>query len=132
MHTPADHMTSIYAPRACRLLAVDELTPQEKLFRLQPVEGGELHHQPGQFVQVSLPGLTEAPFSVANSPTRQGYFELGVRAAGLLTTALHQGSTISILLCTDHLRRPLTSRHIVQTGAGRLANRQCVQLPIHR
>jgi NAD(P)H-flavin reductase len=34
--------------------------------------------------------LTEAPISVANSPTRPGYFELGIREAGLLTTALHQ------------------------------------------
>ncbi|MEN8687096.1 MAG: FAD/NAD(P)-binding protein [Desulfuromonadales bacterium] len=90
MHTPAVDKTSIYTPRPCLLLAVDELTPHEKLFRLQLVDGGELHHQPGQFVQVSLPGLTEAPFSVANSPTRQEYFELGVRKAGLLTTALHQ------------------------------------------
>ncbi len=82
--------TSIYAPRSCRLIAVGELTPQEKLFRLQLVDGCELHHQPGQFVQVSIPGLPEAPISVASSPTRGGYFELGVRKAGRLTTALHQ------------------------------------------
>ncbi len=81
---------SLYAPRSCRLLSVSDLTPQEKLFRLQLTDGSELQHQPGQFVQVSLPGLTEAPISVANSPTREGYFELAVRKAGLLTTALHQ------------------------------------------
>ncbi len=82
--------TSIYAPRPCRLLAVSDLTPQEKLFRLQLEDGSELNHQPGQFIQLSIPGLTEAPISIANSPTRTGYFELGVRKAGLLTSALHQ------------------------------------------
>jgi NAD(P)H-flavin reductase len=82
--------SSIYAPRPCRLLAIHTLTPQEKLFRLRLEDGSELHHQPGQFVQVSIPGLTEAPISVASSPTRKGYFELGVRKAGSLTFALHQ------------------------------------------
>lgn len=82
--------TSIYSPRACRLLDVTRLTPQEKLFRLQLADGSELQHQPGQFVQVSIPGLTEAPISIASSPTRSGYFELGVREAGQLTAALHR------------------------------------------
>ncbi len=81
---------SLYAPRPSRLLGVNELTPQEKLFRLQLGDGSELNHQPGQFIQLSIPGLTEAPISVASSPTRKGYFELAVRKAGLLTTALHQ------------------------------------------
>ncbi len=82
--------TSIYSPRPCRLLAVTRLTPKEKLFRLQLVDGSELQHQPGQFVQMSIPGLTEAPISVASSPTRNGYFELGVRETGQLTAALHR------------------------------------------
>lgn len=81
---------SIYAPRPCHLLAVTDLTAQEKLFRLQLADGSELNHQPGQFIQLSIPGLTEAPLSIASSPTRNGYFELGVRKAGRLTSALHQ------------------------------------------
>lgn len=90
MHPSTADNHSIYAPRPCRLLEVSELTSLEKLFRLQLEDGSELNHQPGQFIQVSIPGLTEAPMSVANSPTRKGYFELGVRRAGMLTTALHQ------------------------------------------
>ncbi len=87
---PQNPEPSIYAPRPCTLLEVSELTPQEKLFRLQLADGDELRHQPGQFVQVSIPGLTEAPISVASSPTRSGDFELGVRKAGQLTSYLHQ------------------------------------------
>ena len=80
----------LYAPRPCRLIEVRELTQQEKLFRLQLTDRSELNHQPGQFVQVSIPGLTEAPISIASSPSRQGYFELGVRKIGRLTSALHE------------------------------------------
>ncbi len=90
MNRSAAVTASIYAPRPCCLLEVQQLTPQEKLFRLQLEDGAELNHQPGQFLQVSLPGLTEAPISVASSPSRHGYFELGVRKAGTLTAALHQ------------------------------------------
>ena len=91
--------TSIYAPRPCTLTGVEELTPQEKLFRLQLDDGSSLAHQPGQFIQVSIPGLTEAPISVASSPTRGPEFELGVRRAGMLTGAMHQlkiGSKLGI------------------------------------
>ncbi|PNU19397.1 oxidoreductase [Geothermobacter hydrogeniphilus] len=90
---------SLYAPRPCRLLETSDLTPQEKLFRLQLADDTSLGHQPGQFIQLSLPGLTEAPISIASSPTRGPVFELGVRRAGRLTSALHQlapGATIGI------------------------------------
>ncbi len=89
----------LYAPRPCRLLEVFELTPQEKLFRLRLANGAALGHRPGQFVQLSLPGLTEAPISVASSPERGPVFELAVRRAGRLTGALHRlapGATLGI------------------------------------
>ncbi len=90
---------SIYTPRSCTLLGVEDLTPQEKLFRLRLDDDSTLAHQPGQFIQVSIPGLTEAPISVANSPTRGPEFELGVRRVGTLTRAMHQlqiGSKLGI------------------------------------
>ncbi len=74
----------------CRVAAVTELTADEKLFRVELPGGADLGHCPGQFVQVSILGHTEAPISVASSPTRAGWFELGVRRAGRLTAALHQ------------------------------------------
>lgn len=90
---------SLYAPLPCTLLSVEEFTPQEKLFRIGLPEGRELNHRPGQFVQVSIPGFEEAPISVANSPTRKGFFELGVRRTGRLTSAMHSlgpGDSIGI------------------------------------
>ena len=96
MHRSPDHL---YIPRECEVVAVGDLTPHEKLFRLQMKDGSPLGHLPGQFLQVSLLGWEEAPISVASSPTREGYFEMGVRRAGSLTGAMHRlapGDTIGI------------------------------------
>jgi sulfhydrogenase subunit gamma (sulfur reductase) len=87
---PQPSTTPLYLPRPATITAVSDLTAQEKLFRLELANGEALCHQPGQFVQLSILGFGEAPFSVASSPTRSGYFELGVRRAGALTTALHR------------------------------------------
>ena len=93
------HSDSIYKPVPARIASMMPLTEQDMLFTIELPHDLSMRHGPGQFVQVSLPGLTEAPFSIANSPTRQGCFELGIRKAGQLTTALHQlqsGATIGI------------------------------------
>ncbi len=91
--------TSLYLPTECEILEVIDLTPAEKLFRVRRIDRVPLEHLPGQFVQVSLPGWGEAPISVASSPTRAGFFELGVRRAGSLTGAMHKlkgGDTFGI------------------------------------
>lgn len=79
----------LYHPFACRLESVEDLTPLEKKFRLLRVDGQPFGHRPGQFMQVSLMGIGEAPISVSSSPTRGNYLELGVRRTGTLTNALH-------------------------------------------
>lgn len=84
----ADH--SLYVPVECEVVAVSDLTPNEKLFRLRRADGIPLGQLPGQFVQVSLLGWGEAPISIASSPTRSNWFELGVRRAGTLTSAMHR------------------------------------------
>ena len=87
----ADAGQSLYLPRECEVVGVSDLTPNEKLFQLRLVGGAPLGQLPGQFVQVSLLGLGEAPISIASSPTRNGpVFELGVRRAGTLTGAMHR------------------------------------------
>jgi len=58
-----------------------------------------LGHLPGQFVQLSILGFTEAPISVASSPTRKGFFDLAIRRAGTLTAEMHrkvQGDRVGI------------------------------------
>lgn len=82
---------SIYAPEMARLTDVRELTELEKLFKIELPDGRSLGHAPGQFVMLSIPGVGEAPISIASSPSRSnGHFELCVRRMGDVTTALHR------------------------------------------
>jgi sulfhydrogenase subunit gamma (sulfur reductase) len=91
---------SVYVPAMARLLKVEPLTELEKVFTLELPGGGSLGNEPGQFVEVSLFGIGEAPISVTSSPSRSnGTFELCVRNVGDLTGALHQlepGATVGI------------------------------------
>jgi len=80
----------LYIPRDAEIISVSDLTPNEKLFLLRFKDGSDLNHLPGQFVQLSILGFTEAPISVASSPTRKGFFDLAIRSAGTLTAEMHK------------------------------------------
>jgi len=79
----------LYAPRLAELVKVEELTEREKVFEFSLQDGKALGHRPGQFVEVSVMGIGEAPISVSSSPTRDGTFQLVVRKVGDVTNALH-------------------------------------------
>ena len=81
--------TEIYEPFLCEIESVRDLTGIEKVFRLVRADGLPFGHRPGQFMQVSVFGVGEAPISVSSSPTRGDYLELAVRKVGTLTTAMH-------------------------------------------
>ncbi len=82
---------SIYLPTMARLLRVEQMTALEKLFTVELPDGRHLGNEPGQFVEVSLLGIGEAPISISSSPSRSnGTFELCVRRVGDVTNALHQ------------------------------------------
>lgn len=72
-----------------RILRVEDLTPQERLFEIE-LEDRPLGHRPCQFVEVSILGVGEAPISVCSSPGSNGTFEICVRKIGAVTTALHR------------------------------------------
>ncbi|HEY83901.1 MAG TPA: oxidoreductase [Chloroflexi bacterium] len=90
----------LYLPVMAKVLEVESLTELEKLFLIQLPDGHSLGNAPGQFVEVSLFGIGEAPISVSSSPSRSnGAFELCIRRVGDLTNALHTlqpGDTVGI------------------------------------
>jgi NAD(P)H-flavin reductase/formate hydrogenlyase subunit 6/NADH:ubiquinone oxidoreductase subunit I len=81
--------TGLYAPRPAELVSVNSLTPREKVFEFRLKDGKKLGHRPGQFVEISVFGVGEAPISISSSPTRDGTFQLAVRNVGDVTGALH-------------------------------------------
>lgn len=83
-------LRDLYTPVMAEVQSVRRLTALETLYEVALPGGAELGHQPGQFVEVSLFGCGEAPFSVSSSPTRPGAFELGIRRVGMLTEMLER------------------------------------------
>jgi NAD(P)H-flavin reductase len=82
---------SLYLPQPARILDVKPMTQWEKLFKLELPHGVSLGHEPGQFVELSVFGVGEAPISITSSPSRSnGSFELCVRRAGDMTNVLHR------------------------------------------
>ncbi len=81
-----DNMESEYIIKKCKILKIRKMTETETFFEIE----GDLNHDPGQFVQVSLFGVGEAPISISSSPTKKGSFDLCVRRVGKVTNALHK------------------------------------------
>ncbi len=90
MASSRESIRSPYLPKLAELIKGQTLSSREKLFQLRFKDGSTLGHKPGQFVEVSILGVGEAPISVSSSPTRDDAFELGIRAVGNVTQALHR------------------------------------------
>ena len=91
---------SIYLPTLAWISKVEPMTATEKFFTVELPRGQSLGHKPGQFVQISLSGIGEAPISISSSPSRSnGKFEMCVRKVGDVTSALHnmkEGAQIGV------------------------------------
>jgi len=81
--------TSLYLPKTATLAKSEEMTAHERFFEIKLDSGEPLGHMPGQFVEVSVPGIGEAPISVSSTPGTNGSFELVVRNVGNVTRKLH-------------------------------------------
>lgn len=82
-----------YRPWPARITSITQLTDTEKLFEFRLIDEPirqAFHHAPGQFVEVSLFGVGEAPISISSSSTKRGFIELCVRRAGQFTSRLHE------------------------------------------
>jgi len=79
-----------YVPKLATVIKKQPMTSNEILFEIRLDGGSELGHKPGQFVEVSVFGIGEAPISLSSSPTKKETFELCVRKLGNVTTKLHK------------------------------------------
>ncbi|MBE0536041.1 MAG: FAD/NAD(P)-binding protein [Phycisphaerae bacterium] len=78
----------IYLPEPASINACRMLNGTEMYMHIGLDSGKPLGHAPGQFVEVSVAGIGEAPLTVASSPTQSG-FELVVRNVGRVSGAMH-------------------------------------------
>ncbi len=83
-----------YLPMSMRLArVVDEVADRSiKSFDLafaRDEDAARFDYTPGQFCEVSLFGVGEAPFGIASSPTEPGFLRFTVKQAGVVTSRLH-------------------------------------------
>ncbi|MCL1895908.1 MAG: FAD/NAD(P)-binding protein [Clostridiales bacterium] len=64
-----------------------------KTYRLRFVDGGTMDFMPGQFVELSVPGIGEAPFGFASNPLIKDSIEITIKRTGSLTEAVHMAKT---------------------------------------
>ncbi|MDH5811215.1 MAG: FAD/NAD(P)-binding protein [Candidatus Verstraetearchaeota archaeon] len=77
-----------YLPRPASVNAVREESLETKTLRLSLINW-RATFLPGQFVQLLLPGVGEAPFCITSSPSDPKHLELTIMRRGLVTTAAH-------------------------------------------
>jgi len=76
-----------YQPTMAELVEVIEETPTIKTFVLRPEP--PIPFRAGQFMELTVPGLGEAPFTPSSSPHRPETMEITILKTGKVTDALH-------------------------------------------
>ena len=81
-----------YQPELAEIQKVTRETGDIKTFRVA-FQGQALRenftYRPGQFAEVSVFGVGEAPFCLTSTPSRPGSLEFSIKEMGMVTTALH-------------------------------------------
>ncbi|MGB9802415.1 MAG: FAD/NAD(P)-binding protein [Desulfofundulus sp.] len=88
-------MRNPYIPLPMRLTknfveTEDQLIHTFTLEFLNDEDQKSFNYLPGQFAELSVFGVGEAPFGIASSPTEPGHLKFSVARVGVVTTALHQ------------------------------------------
>jgi len=117
-----------YLPYPARIegVVVENEARDIKTFRLvfeDPANAAEFRHLPGQFAELSLPGMGEAPFGIASSPTEDDHLLFSVKRVGLFTTELHTLESGARIGVRGPMGKPfpwerMTGKNLVIVGGG--------------
>jgi sulfhydrogenase subunit gamma (sulfur reductase) len=84
---------NIYLPHMATIQDMRSETVDVTTFKVT-IDGsdgaGKFEYKSGQFAEVSVLGVGEAPISISSSPTRSEAIEFSIRRVGELTNALHE------------------------------------------
>lgn len=90
------------APKSAQIINIIPETSDTKTFTLifeDPEDQKAFQYRPGQFVEISVLGVGEAPISITSTPSRKGFLELSIKRVGQLTEVIHRlkpGDTVGI------------------------------------
>ena len=77
-----------YRPIRAEVVDVIAETPTIRTLRLRPDE--KINFRPGQFIQLTVPGVGEAPFTPSSPSTWKDCMEVTVMRVGKVTEKVHQ------------------------------------------
>ncbi|MFH1269943.1 MAG: FAD/NAD(P)-binding protein [Candidatus Omnitrophota bacterium] len=83
-------MKNIYKPQEAILEDIITESPTIKTFVLRPKES--LEFRTGQFIELTLPGIGEAPFTPSSDPNIKDKIDVTIMKAGKVTSVLHSSS----------------------------------------
>jgi len=86
--TDKNREASVYLPEVATLTKKIMMTPFDTFFEFE-LKNRPFGHKPGQFVEISIPGIGEAPISVTSPPGKSKKFEMVIRKVGTVTNAVH-------------------------------------------
>jgi len=102
-----------YIPAPAELVQVIDETPTIKTLVVAPSR--PLEFRAGQFVQLSIPGAGEAPFTPSSSPSRTRQVAITILRTGKITDRLHECQTGQTL----GLRGPFGKGYPIEKTAGK-------------
>lgn len=85
-------MKNEYVPYPAVIEEIRRETFDTKTFRLRFKDekcARDFKYKQGQFMEISVFGAGEAPISITSSPSRKGFVEFTIRAAGKVTKSIH-------------------------------------------
>jgi len=88
---------NIYQPVEAVIENIIQETPAIKTFVLKPKE--PFSFRTGQFIELTVPGIGEAPFTPSSDPNLKDRFEVTIMQAGSVTAKLHEleaGATLGL------------------------------------
>ena len=106
-------MKNPYSYIEAEIVDIVSETPAIKTFTLKP--RGDIGFRAGQFMEVTLPGIGEAPFTPSSNHDQKDALDFTIMAAGRITKLLHQSKKGDVL----GLRGPYGTRYPLEKFKGR-------------
>jgi NAD(P)H-flavin reductase len=104
---------ALYMPVPATIEAIRDETPEIRTYTIRPAE--PMPFRAGQFVELGVPGIGEAPFTPSSSPGISDHMEITIMRTGRLTDWLHRAKPGVAV----GLRGPLGRAYPIEAFRGR-------------
>jgi sulfite reductase subunit B len=82
-------MKNIYVPTNAKIVKIIDETPNIKTFTFKRLDGEKFPFKTGQFVELTIFGVGEAPFTPSSSPFETDTIDITIMKTGRMTEVLH-------------------------------------------